>query len=461
MDRDEHELAFAGVARQAELVRRGDVSSIELVELYLERIGRLEPELNAFRTVMAERALADARQADARRGAGGERPLLGVPIAVKDTEDVGGEVTGWGTAAHGGPAERDNDLVMRLRGAGAVVVGKTNLPELAIMGATEGPAFGVTRNPWDPDRTPGGSSGGSGAAVAAGLCAAATASDGAGSIRIPASCCGLVGLKSQRDRVPLGALAGHWYGLSVAGFLTRTVEDTALLLDVAAERTPEKPFAEAARDEPRNLRIAFSFKAAVQPAHVNKEVRASLQRVAEALTRLGHDVTESDPHFGRAQDAAVARYLVGIAEDADRMPRPERLQRRTRGFARLGRLVPRPLLDKALRDEARHSARINELFRDHDVLLTPTCARPPVKAAQWEGLGALRTLLEMTAAYPFTAIWNMTGQPALSIPAPPSADGLPVVAQLIGPPDGEGRLLALAAQLERELGWPALRPPLA
>jgi amidase len=459
MDRDE--LAFAGVARQAELVRGGEVSSTELVELYLGRIGRLEPELNAFRTVMAERALADARQADARRGAGGERPLLGVPIAVKDTEDVGGEVTGWGTAAHGGPAERDNDLVMRLRGAGAVVVGKTNLPELAIIGATEGPAFGVTRNPWDPDRTPGGSSGGSGAAVAAGLCAAATASDGAGSIRIPASCCGLVGLKPQRDRVALGALAGHWYGLSVAGFLTRTVEDTALLLDVAAERTPEKPFAEAARDEPGKLRIAFSFKAAVQPAHVNKEVRASLQRVAEALTRLGHDVTESDPHFGRAQDAAVARYLAGIAEDAERMPRPERLQRRTRGFARLGRLVPRPLLAKALRDEARHSARINELFRDHDVLLTPTCARPPVKAAQWEGLGALRTVLGMAAAYPFTAIWNMTGQPALSIPAPPSADGLPVGAQLIGPPDGEGRLLALAAQLERELGWPALRPPLA
>src|ERR687895_2618895 len=262
---------------------------------------------------MAERALADARQADARRGAGGERPLLGVPIAVKDTEDVGGEVTGWGTAAHGVAAQRDNDLVMRLRGAGTVVIGKTNLPELAIIGATEGPAFGVTRNPWDPDRTPGGSSGGSGAAVSAGLCAAATASDGAGSIRIPASCCGLVGMKPQRDRVSLGALAGHWYGLSVAGFLTRGVLDTALLLDVAAGNKPEKPFAEAVRDEPNQLRIALSFKAAVQPAHVNKAVRASLHRVAEALTRLGHDVTESDPHFGRAQDAAVARYLVGIA----------------------------------------------------------------------------------------------------------------------------------------------------
>jgi amidase len=172
--------------RQAQLVRDGEVSARELVELYLDRIERLDPELNAFRTVMAERALADAEHADARRRAGEERPLAGVPIAVKDTEDVAGEVTGWGTGAHGGPAARDNDLVSRLRAAGAVILGKTNLPELAIIGATEGPAFGVTRNPWNTDRTPGGSSGGSGAAVAAGLCAAATASDGGGSIRIPA-----------------------------------------------------------------------------------------------------------------------------------------------------------------------------------------------------------------------------------------------------------------------------------
>ena len=192
-----------------------------------------------------------------------------MPIAVKDTEDVAGEPTAWGTAVHDGPAERDNDLVARLRNAGAVIIGKTNLPELAIIGATEGPAFGVTRNPWHTDRTPGGSSGGSAAAVAAGLCAAATATDGAGSIRIPASCCGLVGLKPQRDRLSLGALAGHWHGLSVAGFLTRTVEDTALLLDVAAERKPDRPFAEAVRGEPGpplaepgRLRIALSFRAA-------------------------------------------------------------------------------------------------------------------------------------------------------------------------------------------------------
>jgi amidase len=456
---DREDLAFAGVAAQAELVRRGEVSSVELVELHLERIQRLEPELNAFRVVMAERALADARQADARRVAGEERPLLGVPIAVKDTEDVAGERTAWGTAMRGAPAAHDNDLVARLRGAGAVVIGKTNLPELAIMGTTEGPAFGVTRNPWDTDRTPGGSSGGSAAGVAAGLCAAATATDGAGSIRGPASCCGLVGLKPQRDRVSLGALAGHWHGMSAAGFVTRTVEDTALLLDVAADRKPERPYVEASRDEPEKLRIALSFKAAVKPARVHKDVRASIDRLAETLRDLGHEVTERDPAYGRATDAAVARYLGGIAEDSRRFAQPERLQRRTRGFVRLGGLIPRPLIDRAIRDEARHTARIGELFRDHDVLLTPTAARPPVKAAQWEGLGAPRTLLEMAAVYPFTGIWNMTGQPALSIPAPPSSDGLPVGAQLIAPSDGEGRLLALGAQLERELGWPAHRPP--
>src|SRR5918999_4231012 len=201
MDRDE--LAFAGPVRQAEAVRRGEVSSVELVELYLGRIERFDPELNAFRVVMADRALADARQADGRRAAGEDRPLLGVPIAVKDTEDVAGELTSFGTAAYPQPAARDNDFVARLRGAGAVVLGKTNLPELAIMGDTEGPAFGVTRNPWNTDRTVGGSSGGSAVAVAAGLVAAATASDGAGSIRIPAANCGLVGLKPQRDRIPL------------------------------------------------------------------------------------------------------------------------------------------------------------------------------------------------------------------------------------------------------------------
>ena len=451
MQRDE--LAYAGVTRQAALIRAGEISSRELVELYLERIERLDPELNAFRSVLAERALADAGQADARRGAGDERPLLGVPIAVKDSEDVAGEPTAWGTAAHGGPAARDNEFVARLRAAGAVIVGKTNLPELAIMGDTEGPAFGVTRNPWDSGRTPGGSSGGSAAAVAAGLCAAATASDGAGSIRIPASCCGLVGLKPQRDRIPLAPLAEHWYGLSVVGFLTRSVADTALLLDATV---PGGDYVAAAARPPGRLRVALSFRAA-GPSRVDAEVKDSVHRVADALRSLGHDVAERDPAYGLAMAPATVLYLAGIAYDGRRFERPERLQRRTRGFVRLGRGLT-GLVGWARGTAAEHTARINELFRDHDVLLTPTLAHTPARAAEWEGIGATRALLGMAQAYPFNGIWNLTGQPALSIPGPPARDGMPIGAQLVGPPDGEPRLLSLGAQLEAELGWPERRP---
>jgi amidase len=456
---DREDLAFAGAVRQAEMIRRGEVSSRELVELYLGRIERLDGELNAFRTVTGERALVDAAQADARRGAGDDRPLLGVPIAVKDTEDFGGEVTTWGTAAYGGPAQRDNDFVAGLRSAGAVIIGKTNLPELAVMGTTEGPAFGITRNPWSTDRTPGGSSGGSAAAVAAGLCAAATGSDGAGSIRIPASACGLVGLKPQRDRVSPESLDGHWYGLSVLGFLTRTVADTALLMDVAAARSPEQSYTTSAARPPTRLRVALSTKTPFPPVPVHGSVRASIEGVAERLRALGHEVVEADPHYGRATDSMLPRYMAGVAQDAARMARPARLQRRTRGFARIGGLVPGALLEKALRDEAGHAARIGELFRDHDLLLTPVSTRPPVDAAQWEGMSAARTLLGMSRTYPFTGIWNMTGQPAMSVPAPPTSDGLPVGAQLVGPADSEALLLSVAAQLEHELHWAERRPP--
>src|SRR3984893_17228396 len=198
------DLAYAGIVKQAQLIAAGEVSSRELVDLYLERIARHNPDLNAFRVVLAERARLEAQQADARRGEGSERPLLGVPIAVKDDIDVAGEVTAWGTNAHGGPADADAEVVRRLRAAGAVVIGKTNVPELTIWPFTETATFGATRNPWDLQRAPGGSSGGSAAAVAAGLIGAALGSDGAGSIRIPAAWCGLFGLKPQRGRVSLG-----------------------------------------------------------------------------------------------------------------------------------------------------------------------------------------------------------------------------------------------------------------
>ena len=466
---DSSDLAFAGVARQAELIRVGEVSSRELVELYLERIARLDPELRAYRVVLAERALAEAEVADARRAAGEEALLLGVPLAIKDGVDLAGEVTTHGTGAYGSPATEDAEVIRRLRAAGAVILGKTNLPELGIMGTTESPTWGVTRNPWDPDRTPGGSSGGSGAAVAAGLAAAAQASDGAGSIRIPAAHCGLFGLKPQRGRVSLMPAASHWNGMTVVGSLTRTVIDTALLLDVMAGAVPgdadvapppERPFAEFARTSPGRLRIALSSRPAA-PVPVDQELRRALEDVGDLLRALGHRVERRDPSYNEIATVLFPRYLKGIQDDAESMPRPERLQRRTRGFAALGRAVPDPVFRRALRDSERQSARINRIFDDHDVLLTPVAARPPVGAAEWEGRSALRTLVEMGMVYPFPVVWNVTGQPAASVPAGFTADGLPIGVQLVGRPNDEGRLLSMAAQLEAERPWAGRRPPVS
>src|SRR5437879_3077250 len=234
MSMDSVELAYAGIARQAELIAAGEISSTELVELYLERIARYDERLNAFRVVFAERSRLEASQADARRGAGGGRPLLGVPIAVKDDIDVAGELTAWGTNATDLPAPADAEVVRRLREAGAVIIGKTNVPELTIWPFTESATFGATRNPWDLQRAPGGSSGGSAAAVAAGLVGAALGSDGAGSIRIPAAWCGLFALKPQRGRVSPAPRRRAWPGLAVHGVLTRSVADTALFHDVAS-----------------------------------------------------------------------------------------------------------------------------------------------------------------------------------------------------------------------------------
>lgn len=463
---DSDALAFAGASHQAELIRSGEVSSRELVELYLERIERIDPEINSYRVVMAERALADAEEADRCRAAGDERALLGVPVAIKDNVDVAGELTTHGTAAYGPPATQDAEVVRRLRGAGAVVIGKTNLPELAIIGATESPSWGITRSPWDPDRTPGGSSGGSAAAVAAGLASLGHASDGAGSIRIPAANCGLFGLKPQRERVSLAPDHGHWFGLSVAGSVTRTVLDNALFLDAVSEnadgpRAGGRSFADAARQAPGALRVAVSKRLPTPSPglKVSPEVGSALDQTASLLGSLGHDVSPRDPDYGLIGAVFVPRYLKGIEVEAQSMMRPERLQRRSRGFARLGRLVPQAAVDRAVHDEAGQAARVNSIFDDCDVLMTPVTARPPVDAAQWEGLGAQRTLLEMSMAYPYTGIWNATGQPAASVPAGFTQDGLPLAVQLIGRPGDEHTLLSLAAQMEVERPWAGRRPP--
>jgi amidase len=465
------DLAFAGIARQAELIAQGEISPRELVETYLERIERLDPQLNAFRVVFAERALAEADQAGARQRAGGDRPLLGVPVAIKDDIDVAGEVTTWGGTAHGPPAGEDAEVVRRLRAAGAIVLGKTNVPELMIWPFTESARFGATRNPWDTGRTPGGSSGGSAAAVAAGLVGVALGSDGGGSIRIPAGCCGLFGLKPQRGRVSLMPRHRAWHGLSVNGGLTRSVRDTALLLDVIAGAiegdddrapAPDQPFQAAAAEPPGKLRIAVSAK--VPPgllARVNREVRRSLDETAELLRGLGHQVTNEDPDYGLAGIAFIGRYLRGIHDDAESVAYPDRLEPRTRGMARMGGLISDRLLQRILRGEQRYAQRMNSVFEHHDVVMTPTFATPPPRIGRWEGRGALWTFNGVAAFVPYCAVFNHTGQPAAAVPAGYTADGLPLSVQLVGRLNDEATLLSLAAQIEGERRWTERRPPVS
>ncbi len=458
------ELAYAGIARQAQLIAAGEVSSRELVELYLGRIARHDPALNAFRVVFAERALLEADQADSRRAAGAPRPLLGVPIAVKDDIDVAGELTAWGTNAVETPAPADAEVVRRLREAGAVIIGKTNVPEMTLWPFTETATFGVTRNPWNVQRTPGGSSGGSGAAVAAGLVGAALGSDGAGSIRIPAAWCGLVGLKPQRGRVSLAPRARAWHGMSVDGVLTRRVADTALFHDVASGSTeidadrpepPPVPYAQAVATPPSRLRIAWSTKfPGVVLAKLDPQLRRALVETVELLSSLGHSLQERDPDYGNDTiPQVIARYMRGGHDDVGLLDRPERLERRTRAFARLGGLVTDGLLQRSFDGEPQLTARVNGVLEEFDFLITPAVAAlaPPIGALQ--GRGALWTLNAVAGWVPYNGVWNLTGQPAVAVPAGFSSEGLPLSVQIVGPPGFEGPLLALAAQLEAERPW--------
>jgi amidase len=465
------DLAFAGLAKQAELIRAGDVSSRELVEMYLERIERLDPQLNSYRVVMSERALADADQADARRRSDDERPLLGVPIALKDNVDVAGEVTTHGTNAYGEPAREDAEIVKRLRAAGAVVLGKTLLPELAIYPWTESATFGATRNPWDVNTTVGGSSGGSGAAIAAGLAAAGMASDGGGSIRIPAACCGLFGLKPQRGRVSLMPHAEHWYGLSVFGSVTRSVVDTALWLDVVSGRTdgdaeaarpPATSFAEAAQTAPGKLRIAVSTNPGPSTlVKVKPEVERAVEETADLLRSLGHQVERRDPAYGFMQPLFIPRWLRGIYDEASSLPHPERLERRVHKLVAAGKLFSRDVVARSRAAEPQFTARMGKVFRDFDVLLTPVIPMPPWPLLRFEGRGVVGATMGAADITPFTIPWNVSGQPAASMPAGFTDGGLPLAVQLIGRPHDETTLLSLAAQVEAERPWADRKPDLA
>ncbi|MFB6562174.1 amidase [Streptomyces sp. NPDC056400] len=463
-DRDDAELMFQGVARQAELVRTGKTTSRALVEAALRRIARTDAVLGAFRVVLAEQALAEA---DARDAAEPTGPLHGVPVAVKDELDVAGQVTTFGGSANRTPVTADSEAVRRLRAAGAVVIGKTTMPEFGQWPFTESAAHGHTRNPWDTTRTPGGSSGGSAAAVAAGLVGAALGGDGGGSIRIPAACCGLFGLKPQRGRVSTAPTPHLWYALGTVGPLTRSVGDAALLYDVLAGTTPADRWSaspataswvEALETPPGRLRIGYSVKPAVPGVRPHPEHVGAVLESVGALRELGHDVREVDPRYPDATAPFAAQFCGGVRAEADAVERPDLLERRTRRTLALARLVPESAVERGIRAGERLAERADRMFTTMDLLLTPVVAERPRPVGALDGAGLLTALARSRPMVAYTALWNVTGHPAASVPAGLGEDGLPLAVQLVGRRDDEVTVLRVAAQLEEVRPWAQRRP---
>jgi amidase len=462
---------------QAELVREKSVRPIELVEAAIKRIERLNPKLNAVVTPMYDRARAEASVAAP------EGPFAGVPFLLKDllAEYAGVRFTEGSAFVDGHyTPETDSELTRRLRRAGLIIVGKTNTPEFGILPTTEPRLFGPTRNPWNLGRTPGGSSGGSAAAVAAGMTAMAHANDGGGSIRIPASCCGLFGLKPTRGRNPLGPHYGDIFsGFAVEHAVTRSVRDSAALLDATAgpdlgdpyaAPPPARPYAEEVSRPPGFLRVAFTTSTATGvPVHADC-VRA-VQEAATLCTELGHDVTEAMPALegDTISQAFLTVWTAGTAWSIDdwarrtkQAPSPERFEPLTWSLYEMGagRRAADYLL--AIQDLQRVARQTAQFFVQYDVWLSPTLAEPPPPLGSFDPTpdNPRQGLLRAVQFVPFTPIFNATGQPAMSVPLLWNQENVPVGVQFAGRFGDEATLFRLAAQLEQARPWAGRWPAL-
>jgi amidase len=457
----------------AGLVRDGELSAAEVADLALERIAQLDPALHAFVDVDSD----GAREAAAAIAPGDPRPLAGVPVAVKGNRAVRGlRLTHGATLTGDTRAGHDHNVVARLRASGAVIVGTTTLPEYGILPVTEGRRFGPTRNPWDLTRTPGGSSGGSAAAVAAGMVPFAHGNDGGGSLRIPAACCGLVGLKPQRGRISHAPETGEQF-LSQDGVLTRTVAETAALLDLLAGPAtgdsswappPPERFAVTAARDPGRLRIALTCAPSLDDVGVDAACVDAVHATGRLLESLGHEIVEADPPWGgegmfdtfaalfgpavSSQIAATAMRLGRPPAEGDMEPLSWWVWRMSTGLdAVQGALA-------AARMQA-HARAVVTWAQPYDAILCPTLAEAPVPIGTIDPLGPdPRATFRRSGAFtPFTAISNVTGSPAISLPLAEHPGGLPLGIQLIGRPAGEGPLLALASQLEDARPWSGRR----
>jgi amidase len=468
------DLMFRSALELAGMVRSGEVSARELVEASLERIEELNPALNAFAQVDAERALATAEAI----GPGDERPFAGVPVAIKNNRAAEGLRLTYGCELMAeNECEYDHNVTRRLKAAGFVVVGTTTLPEYGILPVSEARIFGPTRNPWDLGRTPGGSSGGAAAAVASGMLPVAHGNDGGGSIRIPAACCGLVGLKVARGRISVAPELGD-SPLVVDGMLTRSVADTAAILDVlagyeAGDATwalpPPAPFARLAEQAPRPLRIAATTLPPTADATLDPTCGEAVADAADLLRSLGHTVEEVDPPwqvdglsemFGVVFSNHIALSIAYSGVVAGREPTAGDMEPMSWAiFSMIKQLGAIDGLAAAARLQS-FARRLVTFLEPYDALLTPALAqRPlPIGALDTSAPDPMSTFTRSGLFTPFTPVFNATGQPAISLPLFQGADGLPLGVQLVGRPAGEGALLALAAQLEHVLPWAMRRP---
>ncbi len=450
----------------AELVRRtthGEVSALAVTEACLGRIAERDPALNAFSVVLAEQARTEASERDRALSAGEVLGTLhGVPVAIKEEIDVAGCVTTFGGRANSTPAAEDGEVVRRLRAAGAVIIGKTRMPEFGQWPFTESVDGGITRNPWNPAHTPGGSSGGTAAAVAAGMVPIGIGGDGGGSIRIPAACCGLFGLKPERGRVTPSPMEHLWWALGTTGPLSRTVLDSSIVYDVIrgpAEGdmfeapAPSTSFTEAARAVPGRLRIGWSTRSPIKGLRAHESHALAVRQTARLLTDLGHDVVEINPRYPDATLAFVPQFLGGVRTESDAVEHYDRLERRTRETYRLGGWLRPHLMERALRAGDKVDASANRVFDEVDVLLTPTIAHRPRKVGALNRGGTVTAALRSQPMIAFTSLWNVTGNPAASVPAGTGADGLPLAVQLVGRHNDETTLLSLSAQIESARPW--------
>jgi amidase len=469
------DLMLKPVPELAALVRGGEISAREVVGAALRRIEDLDDRVNAFIEVDAERALeaADAIQP------GDERPFAGVPIAIKANVPVSGLCMNFASKFLAGHRPGHSAyLVRRLREAGFVVVGTTNMPEFGILPTTEPRHTGVTHNPWNVDRTPGGSSGGSAAAVSAGMLPIAHGNDGGGSIRIPAACCGLIGLKPSRGRISRGPDLGESF-LSCDGVLTRTVAETAQVLDVLAgyevgdatwAPRPVEPYATSVRRDPGRLRVAMTADNALG-VDVDPECVRGMHIAGELLASLGHEVEHAAPAlpggdalglFIQAFGPAVSLGIMYGELLAGRPPEEDEIEPLSRAVFDLSQNLSSVGLLGATAQLQALARGLVAFFAEYDLLLTPALAERPLKTGDCNGLGEapLEDLARSGRFTPFTSLFNVTGQPAISVPVGFGDDGLPTAAQLVAKPLGEDTLLQVAAQMEAALGRPAQVPDL-